>query len=295
MSLIFSRSMSIIKSFIIVAVLFVATNATTYTCDTQYGCGCSKYHTTTMNARIVNGEEAQIGRWGWAASFQLTERYGGQHFCGGTVIDARHIVTAAHCWPWIYEQGFNPVNIVHVLLGALDQSSPDSNSRFYDILSVQSHALYDSDDRQQKYDIAIVTLRQAIDFEQMSFISRVCLPSFNSTPSDLSNPEYPTVGTNLVAIGWGDQREGGGVASDTLRQVTVQAIDKDDPTCRFGGQQNDARTQLCASAPGKGLSLEESIFVFTSSFVFVSVCQIRVKAIPVVLSCNGVLTRKYGN
>jgi secreted trypsin-like serine protease len=246
------RMMFVVKTFVIVALFFAATNATTYTCDTQFGCGCSKYHTTIMNARIVDGEEAQAGTWGWAASLQLNRQYGGKHFCGGTIIDERHIVTAAHCWPWIYKQGYDPVNIVRVLLGALDKSSPESGSQYYDLLSVRSHPQYDSDDTQQKYDIAIVTLRQPIDFQRMSLISRVCLPSFNSTPADLSNPEYPTVGTNLVAIGWGDQRQGSGAGSDTLRQVTVQAIDKDDSTCQFSGQHNDAKTQLCAAGVGKG-------------------------------------------
>ncbi|UJR34760.1 hypothetical protein I4U23_027538 [Adineta vaga] len=243
--------MFVFTTFIIIALFFAASNATTYTCDTQLGCGCSKYHTTIMNARIVNGEEAQIGTWGWAASFELKSDYGGAHFCGGTVIDEKHIVTAAHCWPWIRKQGFDPVKIVRVLLGAYDKSSPESGSAFYDLYDVRSHSQYDSDDKQQKYDIAIVTLRQRIDFERMPFISRICLPSFNSTPVDLSNPEYPIVGTNLIAIGWGDQREHSGAGSNTLRQVTIQAIDKADPTCRFATQQNDPKTQLCAAAFGK--------------------------------------------
>jgi secreted trypsin-like serine protease len=249
--LFFKRVMFVFKSFIIIALFFAATNATTYTCDTQFGCGCSKYQTTIMNARIVNGEEAQIGTWGWAASFQLTSQYGGEHFCGGTIIDEQHIVTAAHCWSDIYDLGFDPVNIVRVLLGAHDKSSPELGSRYYYLESVRRHLRYDSDDPQQKYDIAIVTLRETIDFQQMPLISRVCLPSFNSTPADLSNPEYPPVGTNLVAIGWGDQRENSGIGSDTLRQVTVQAIDKNDSTCRFSGQLNDPKTELCAAAPGK--------------------------------------------
>ncbi|CAF4792310.1 unnamed protein product, partial [Rotaria sp. Silwood2] len=55
-----------------------------------------------MNTRIVGSEEAQIGTWGWTASLQI--RYDGFHFCGGTVIDERHIITAAHCFSWIHKQ-----------------------------------------------------------------------------------------------------------------------------------------------------------------------------------------------
>ncbi|CAF2967029.1 unnamed protein product, partial [Rotaria sp. Silwood2] len=199
-----------------------------------------------MNTRIVGGEEAQIGTWGWAASLQI--RYDGLHFCGGTVIDERHIITAAHCFPWIHKQGFDPVDVVRVLIGAHDKSSPEpDNAQFFDLLSVRSHPQYDKDDQQSKFDIAILTLRQTIDFQGSPFISRVCLPSFNSTPVDLSNPEYPAVGTNLVAIGWGDQRSGSGQGSRTLRQVTIQAIDKDDITCQRW-LEKDSMTQLCAAA-----------------------------------------------
>ena len=45
------------------------------------------------NTRIVNGETAINGSWPWQVSLQ----YGGQHYCGGSLLNEDWVVTAAHC------------------------------------------------------------------------------------------------------------------------------------------------------------------------------------------------------
>lgn len=45
--------------------------------------------------RIVNGTVAGLGEYPGKVSLQ--QRPGGNHFCGGTIIDQSHVVTAAHC------------------------------------------------------------------------------------------------------------------------------------------------------------------------------------------------------
>ena len=42
---------------------------------------------------IVGGEEADPNEWPWQLSLQSF----GSHFCGGTLIDAEWVLTAAHC------------------------------------------------------------------------------------------------------------------------------------------------------------------------------------------------------
>lgn len=44
-------------------------------------------------ARVVGGQDASPHSWPW----QISLRVNGGHICGGTLIDAEYVVTAAHC------------------------------------------------------------------------------------------------------------------------------------------------------------------------------------------------------
>lgn len=65
--------------------------------------------------RIVNGSAAHLGEFPGKVSIQNRQ---GAHFCGGTIVDTRHIVTAAHCVTNSRGQLENPTTVYlkHVLL-----------------------------------------------------------------------------------------------------------------------------------------------------------------------------------
>ena len=44
-------------------------------------------------SRIVNGNDAEDNEWPWIAALMNN----GRQFCGGSLIDDKHILTAAHC------------------------------------------------------------------------------------------------------------------------------------------------------------------------------------------------------
>lgn len=58
--------------------------------------GCGYTHNTYK--KIVGGEVSKKGAWPWAVLLAYTDGSSSSPFkCGGTLVTARHVVTAAHC------------------------------------------------------------------------------------------------------------------------------------------------------------------------------------------------------
>lgn len=48
--------------------------------------------------RILNGTFAEVGEFPFMAALYLRRPHGGHYYkCSGSIIDQRHILTAAHC------------------------------------------------------------------------------------------------------------------------------------------------------------------------------------------------------
>jgi secreted trypsin-like serine protease len=98
-------------------------------------------------------------------------------------------------------------------------------------------------------DISILKLSSPIDLSQPG-VDPVCLPNVSS--SVLANGEYPPVGVNLVAIGWGVLAEGSNQVSSVLQQVTIQSIAASSIYCQ-NVHLNDVLTQFCAGVMPGGM------------------------------------------
>lgn len=58
--------------------------------------GCGYTHNTYK--KIVGGEVSKKGAWPWAVLLAYPDGSSNSPFkCGGTLVTARHVVTAAHC------------------------------------------------------------------------------------------------------------------------------------------------------------------------------------------------------
>ncbi|XP_060657482.1 venom serine protease Bi-VSP-like isoform X1 [Drosophila nasuta] len=171
------------------------------------GCG----YTLTTNKKIVGGVVSKKGAWPWIALLGYDDGSSSPFKCGGTLITARHVVTAAHC---IRE------DLTFVRLGEHDLSD-DTEAGHVDINIAKkvSHPEYNR--RNGRSDIAMLYLERNV--ELTSLILPICMPS---TPS-LRAKSY--VGTLPFVIGWGKTQEGGESAT-VLNELMIPVMDNE--VCR---------------------------------------------------------------
>jgi len=166
---------------------------------------------------IVGGEPAAAGDFPYIVSLQQ----GGSHFCGGSLLDATTVVTAAHC-----STGTSPGS-VSVVAGTLTWSSPGVEAGVSDIIIHPSYSSSSLDN-----DIAIWKLSEPIEGSGITYAS---LPSAGSDPA---------AGSDLTVAGWGTTTEGGSIPEDLLK-VTVPVVGRDACNSAYGaGQITDA--MFCA-------------------------------------------------
>jgi len=172
--------------------------------------------------RIVGGSATDPAEYPW----QVALKQNGGTFCGGSLIDACTVLTAAHCK--------TNVNNFQVVLGDYSKSS-NTNDGTEVVTSASSwtnHPNYNSNT--QNNDFAILKLSQCVTFT--NHIAPVCLPESSSS-------SY-TGQTGLVS-GWGTTSSGG-AQPDKLNAVGV--------TIRqcYGYPANQiTNNMLCAASSGK--------------------------------------------
>jgi trypsin len=155
----------------------------------------------------------------------------GYHFCGGNLLDATTIVTAAHC-----SVRQNPSSIkVFAHRHDLGQSAAAEKGLVFQVKKITVHPNYTSSS--QAYDVAVW---------KISLISgnAADIPSGVVTLDDGSNS---LVGEHLKIAGWGTTSAGGS-SSLILLETSVNVISQD--TCKRQYKTLHP-TSICAASPGK--------------------------------------------
>jgi len=183
---------------------------------------------------IVGGAQASPNEYPHQVRV-LMATAGGNYSCGGSIRDATHVVTAAHC-VYIDDTLLAPANVA-VGYGSIDRRTLTTAA----VTEVTMPAAYLTDD---SHDVAVLELAVPLTFG----------PSVNFIP--LATAAELAAGTgpeaNAVATGWGATSEGG-AGSTLLREVTLPL--RPDTICSaFYAPSYVSARSVCAGGKGAAAS-----------------------------------------
>ena len=154
------------------------------------------------------------------------------------MISNEYAVSAAHCFD---DLDSNPA-IWSILAGTNYLKIRSSDDDFYrrSLTEIHVHPGYrsGSDDN----DIAILRFAPLPTGANVT-ASPICLPETGRDPFE--------VGTNLIALGWGDVYEGSAKVQNDLRQVTVKAVSSRSKDCQRV-EITRPKLKFCAGVRGGG-------------------------------------------
>ena len=189
--------------------------------------------------KIVGGVEAPEGEYPWQVSLYATAKSPSSgHFCGGTLISAKWVVTAAHCVA--DGRRFRVYAGSQSLLGG---------GLSFDVAKVIVHEAYDpftSDN-----DIALVELGGAVSADgaarqrsALDLAKPVPLIAADETSKRVMPPEV------AVVTGWGRTEEKG-AGSPQLQMIEAPLVSRDECNAenKYAGQVSP--NMLCAGGQGK--------------------------------------------
>lgn len=196
--------------------------------------GCGRTAASQHN-KVVGGVPADLGAWPWIAAlgYRDLSRTDLEWRCGGSLINNRYVLTAAHCIrtpPSLF------LTLEKVRLGEhnLRSDSDGANPVDYGI----DKSIVHEDYRSQRNDIALIRLDKNVVFTDN--IKPICLPQLASLRSATFERKYPFV------VGWGETSLDG-PSSDVLLQVQVPVVDNE--SCKKSYAKHGAvitESQICA-------------------------------------------------
>ncbi|XP_055546193.1 CLIP domain-containing serine protease B4-like [Wyeomyia smithii] len=154
-----------------------------------------------LSNRIFGGQETDLDEFPWTALIRYRKPNGQFGFhCGGALINARYVVTAAHCIDAI-PRGWQ---VVSVRVGEHDLSNNGQDCKDdvcadvpvdLGVSKIIVHQEYNPQVKSQYNDIALIRFDRDVSFSV--YVQPICLP--------VDEPERSrnNVGTKATAAGWG--------------------------------------------------------------------------------------------
>ncbi|KAK6749715.1 hypothetical protein RB195_001991 [Necator americanus] len=202
---------------------------------------------------IVGGTRALEGAWPWYTLIKYRSLNDGKlYICGGSLISANHVLTAAHCAVEMSVEDTN-VSIGTTLSGikVLPEITYNLKKKF--IYSKYSANMEKSP--RQLHDIAILQLSTQVQFTE------------HRRPISISSPPSYLANISAYVTGFGAYNVGDDIGtsiSDYLQQTRLPLLTKEACSQRwrklksYGGGFDIASTQLCAGSLGHGTAQGDS-------------------------------------
>lgn len=170
---------------------------------------------------IVGGQDGTIQQFPYQANFQKNNK----PHCGGTILDKRTILTAAHCTSGL------TASAMSIRVGATDLNEGTR----YQVASFVQHPKYNS--RTTDYDVSVLKLAKD-------------LPLGDSVkPIGAITSSEAATGDLLTVSGWGATSEGV-YGTTTLQYVDVPIVDHDECNNDYDGKITSR--MICAAYPEGG-------------------------------------------
>ncbi|NXK70939.1 ACRO protein, partial [Sylvietta virens] len=128
--------------------------------------------------RVVGGAGAVDASWPWIVSIQHPWAPNRGHWCGGSLISADWVLTAAHCF-----DRFDNISMVYVVIGATQFTQPGPGAVVRNVKQVVIHQYYKRID--YSYDIALLQLDHPVQCSP--YIQMACVADPTLRVSELKN------------------------------------------------------------------------------------------------------------
>ena len=152
-------------------------------------------------ARIIGGSQATAGSYPWVVSLKDG---GGEHFCGGSLIDKQWVMTASHCVEGETASGMS------VVIGEFNTVGNDAGEQKREVTQIIMHPEYDQG-ASTNNDIALLKLKSPVS-------NKTVTPIVPSIMKDIK------AGSILTVMGWGNQSTTGEEFPNRLFQVEVPLV-----------------------------------------------------------------------